>query len=27
MQDTLIAQGILKNIVDIDKVFTNEFLK
>jgi len=27
IQDTLIAQGMLKDIVDIDKVFTNEFLK
>ena len=27
MQDTLLSQGILKNSVDIDKVFTNSFLK
>ncbi|MBU4274742.1 ABC transporter substrate-binding protein [Patescibacteria group bacterium] len=27
IQDTLIAQGMLKDAVDIDKVFTNEFLK
>jgi NitT/TauT family transport system substrate-binding protein len=27
IQDTLIAQGMLKNVVDIDKVFTNEFLE
>ena len=27
MQDTLLSQGLLKNTVDIDKVFTNSFLK
>lgn len=27
MQDTLIARGMLKDVIDIDKAFTNEFLK